>query len=79
MDKIIVSTLDYCIPAQVQTGFGRMGSHFWGFDSHGVEPDIGKCIILKYIDLHIHIIMCSCHGKGNWEWLPLGCCCDHNW
>lgn len=25
---------------QVQTGFGRTGDHFWGFGSHGIEPDI---------------------------------------
>jgi len=25
---------------EVQPGFGRLGTHFWGFDSHGVEPDI---------------------------------------
>lgn len=25
---------------QVQTGFGRLGSHFWGFQTHGVLPDI---------------------------------------
>jgi alanine-glyoxylate transaminase/(R)-3-amino-2-methylpropionate-pyruvate transaminase len=25
---------------EVQTGFGRLGSHFWGFEKHGVEPDI---------------------------------------
>ena len=25
---------------EVQPGFGRLGSHFWGFDSHGVVPDI---------------------------------------
>jgi len=24
----------------VQTGFGRTGSHFWGFQTHGVVPDI---------------------------------------
>ncbi|KAM7320756.1 hypothetical protein ACRRTK_020009 [Alexandromys fortis] len=24
----------------VQTGFGRLGSHFWGFQSHDVLPDI---------------------------------------
>jgi len=29
-----------CIADEVQTGFGRMGSEFWGFQSHGVEPDI---------------------------------------
>lgn len=25
---------------QVQTGFGRTGSNFWGFQSHDVVPDI---------------------------------------
>lgn len=25
---------------QVQTGFGRTGSHFWGFQAHDVVPDI---------------------------------------
>lgn len=25
---------------QVQTGFGRLGSHFWGFQANGVVPDI---------------------------------------
>lgn len=25
---------------QVQTGFGRTGDHYWGFESHDVIPDI---------------------------------------
>eukprot|EP01096_Ripella_sp_DP13-Kostka_P016725 TRINITY_DN824_c0_g1_i1.p1 TRINITY_DN824_c0_g1~~TRINITY_DN824_c0_g1_i1.p1 ORF type:complete len:471 (-),score=154.73 TRINITY_DN824_c0_g1_i1:386-1798(-) len=29
-----------CIADEVQTGFGRMGTHFWGFECHGVSPDI---------------------------------------
>ncbi|XP_033928862.1 alanine--glyoxylate aminotransferase 2, mitochondrial isoform X4 [Melopsittacus undulatus] len=29
-----------CISDEVQTGFGRTGSHFWGFQTHGVVPDI---------------------------------------
>ncbi len=29
-----------CIADEVQIGFGRMGSHFWGFDSESVVPDI---------------------------------------
>ncbi|GAB5522444.1 MAG: aminotransferase class III-fold pyridoxal phosphate-dependent enzyme [Roseivirga sp.] len=29
-----------CISDEVQTGFGRMGSHFWGYEMQGVVPDI---------------------------------------
>eukprot|EP00088_Acartia_fossae_P003947 TRINITY_DN11696_c0_g1_i1.p1 TRINITY_DN11696_c0_g1~~TRINITY_DN11696_c0_g1_i1.p1 ORF type:complete len:499 (+),score=87.62 TRINITY_DN11696_c0_g1_i1:38-1534(+) len=29
-----------CISDEVQTGFGRTGEHFWGFQGHGVMPDI---------------------------------------
>ncbi|XP_062602333.1 alanine--glyoxylate aminotransferase 2, mitochondrial-like [Saccostrea cucullata] len=29
-----------CISDEVQTGFGRLGEHFWGFENHGVVPDI---------------------------------------
>ena len=25
---------------EVQTGWGRTGDHFWGFQAHGVEPDL---------------------------------------
>ncbi|XP_067884408.1 alanine--glyoxylate aminotransferase 2, mitochondrial-like, partial [Heterodontus francisci] len=28
------------ISDEVQTGFGRLGSHYWGFQTHGVKPDI---------------------------------------
>src|SRR5262249_54019476 len=31
-----------CIPDEVQTGFGRTGSQFWGFETQAVSPDIGK-------------------------------------
>jgi 4-aminobutyrate aminotransferase-like enzyme/Ser/Thr protein kinase RdoA (MazF antagonist) len=29
-----------CIADEVQTGFGRVGSHFWAFEQHGVVPDM---------------------------------------
>jgi 4-aminobutyrate aminotransferase-like enzyme/Ser/Thr protein kinase RdoA (MazF antagonist) len=29
-----------CIADEVQTGFGRVGSHFWGFEMQNVVPDI---------------------------------------
>lgn len=29
-----------CIADEVQTGFGRCGTHFWGFETQGVIPDI---------------------------------------
>ena len=29
-----------CIADEVQTGFGRIGTHFWAFEKYGVAPDI---------------------------------------
>lgn len=29
-----------CISDEVQTGFGRMGDYFWGYEAQGVIPDI---------------------------------------
>ena len=29
-----------CIADEVQAGFGRTGSHYWGFETQGVVPDI---------------------------------------
>ncbi len=40
-----------CIADEVQTGFGRIGSHFWAFEQHQVLPDIvvlGKPIANGY-------------------------------
>ena len=40
-----------CIADEVQTGFGRIGTHFWAFEQHGVVPDmvvLGKPIANGY-------------------------------
>jgi len=29
-----------CVADEVQTGFGRLGTHFWAFEAQGVIPDI---------------------------------------
>lgn len=29
---------------QVQTGFGRTGTHFWGFQGYDADPDIGNWV-----------------------------------
>ncbi len=29
-----------CVADEVQTGFGRTGEYFWGFENYGVTPDI---------------------------------------
>lgn len=38
--KIIKKAGGLCIADEVQSGFGRTGTHFWGFENHGVIPDI---------------------------------------
>jgi 4-aminobutyrate aminotransferase-like enzyme len=38
--KHIRSTGGLCIADEVQVGFGRLGTHFWGFETQGVVPDI---------------------------------------
>ena len=29
-----------CVADEVQTGFGRCGTHYWGYETHGVVPDM---------------------------------------
>ncbi|MBL7979084.1 MAG: aminotransferase class III-fold pyridoxal phosphate-dependent enzyme [Bacteroidetes Order II. Incertae sedis bacterium] len=38
--KIVHEAGGVCIADEVQIGFGRMGTHFWGFEKEGVLPDI---------------------------------------
>ena len=36
----VKNAVGVCIADEIQIGFGRMGSHFWGFESEGAIPDI---------------------------------------
>lgn len=48
-----------CIADEVQSGFARTGSHFWGFESQGVVPDIvtmAKVHFLFFLLLSLIII-----------------------
>lgn len=38
--RIVRDAGGVCIADEVQVGFGRMGSHFWGFETQNVLPDI---------------------------------------
>lgn len=38
--RLIRAAGGLCIADEVQTGFGRTGAHYWGFQSHGVLPDM---------------------------------------
>jgi 4-aminobutyrate aminotransferase-like enzyme len=38
--KAVRAARGICIADEVQTGYGRVGTHFWAFESYGVIPDI---------------------------------------
>ena len=38
--RIVREAGGVCIADEVQAGFGRTGSHYWGFETQGVIPDI---------------------------------------
>jgi alanine-glyoxylate transaminase/(R)-3-amino-2-methylpropionate-pyruvate transaminase len=38
--RIVRAAGGLCISDEVQTGFGRMGSRYWGFEAHDAMPDI---------------------------------------
>ena len=40
MGKILESQGILFISDEVQTGWGRTGEHFWGYEAHGITPDI---------------------------------------
>jgi 4-aminobutyrate aminotransferase-like enzyme/Ser/Thr protein kinase RdoA (MazF antagonist) len=38
--RLVRAARGVCIADEVQVGFGRLGTHFWGFETQGVVPDI---------------------------------------
>lgn len=38
--KAVRAARGVCIADEVQTGYGRIGTHFWAFEHYGVVPDI---------------------------------------
>ena len=38
--RVVRETGGLCVADEVQAGFGRLGSHLWGFERSGVTPDI---------------------------------------
>ena len=48
--KIVKEAGGLCIVDEVQIGFGRVGSHFWGFEMSGVIPDIITLCLLYTSD-----------------------------
>ena len=37
------------ISDEVQTGWGRTGDHFWGYQAHGIVPALGNCCLERSI------------------------------
>jgi len=48
-----------CIADEVQTGFGRTGSAYWGFQNQGVVPDI---VTMAKVRQFIRISGLSCRS-----------------
>ena len=40
MHKVLAANEILFISDEVQTGWGRTGDHFWGYEAHGITPDI---------------------------------------
>ena len=70
-----------CIADEVQCGFARTGSHFWGFQAHGVLPDIVTMAkvnfqiivvvdIITVIIISAIIIIIDMVGGMAWFYLP---------
>ena len=40
MKQVLDETETLFVSDEVQTGWGRTGEHFWGYDAHGIVPDM---------------------------------------
>lgn len=56
-----------CIADEVQSGFARTGSHFWGFEAHAVVPDIVTMAKVVPPYHHLHCLPPPCFGS---KWKP---------
>lgn len=52
-----------CIADEVQSGFARTGSHFWGFEAHDVVPDIVTMAKVVPAYHHLHSLPPQCFGS----------------
>lgn len=51
------------IADEVQSGFARSGSHFWGFQAHGVTPDIVTMAkVINFCKIYLLIMHQLLHG-----------------
>lgn len=60
--EIVRNAGGVCIADEVQTGFGRTGSHYWGFQTQDVVPDIvtmAKVCQKKLLPLFIYSVLQS--------------------
>lgn len=86
--KLVAKHGGVCISDEVQTGFGRTGSNFWGFSNHSVMPDIVTMAKVCWL-VHAHCHDCQfCKIRDNndnlavwivlpgyWEWAAIGSSC----
>ena len=65
MGKVLASEGILFISDEVQTGWGRTGEHFWGYEAHGITPDaitfakgVGNGITLAGIVARAELMNC---------------------
>jgi len=58
-----------CIADEVQTGFGRVGTHFWAFETDNVVPDIVTMLLKLSIIHNISILLVVIQSVVPLVWL----------